>query len=156
MDARSNVVRGLRAARNPPERTALHCPRIRIERLSRERERSTWLFPGYAFVWIELQWHAARWSPGVIRLISSGGAEPAKVPVSVIKDLQSRERNGFVVLPQTPRFTPGDKVQVTRGPLNDSIAIYQGMRARHRVEVLLTFLGAQQRIVLNRKDVRGI
>ena len=87
------------------ERTALHflglngfttyCPRIRTERSSRDRERSTWLFPGYAFVWIELQWHAARWSPGVVRLVSSGGAEPAKVPVSVIEDLQSRERNGF-------------------------------------------------------------
>jgi hypothetical protein len=74
---------------------SIYCPRIRTERPSRDRERSTWLFPGYTFVWIELQWHAARWSPGVIRLVSAGGAEPAKVPVSVIEDLQSRERNGF-------------------------------------------------------------
>jgi transcriptional antiterminator RfaH len=123
---------------------------------SREGERSTWLFPGYAFVWIKLQWHAARWSPGVIRLVSGGGAEPAKVPVSVIEDLKSRERNGFVMLPQPPRLMPGDKVQVTRGPLSGSIAIYQGMRGRQRVEVLLAFLGAQQRIVLNRNDVGGI
>jgi hypothetical protein len=53
------------------ERTALYflgvhgistyCPRIRTERPSHEGLRSTWLFPGYAFVWIELQWHAARW-----------------------------------------------------------------------------------------------
>jgi hypothetical protein len=54
--------------------------------------------PGYAFVWIELQWHAARWAPGIVRLVTSG-TEPAKVPVSVIEDLKSRERNGFVVLP---------------------------------------------------------
>jgi transcription antitermination factor NusG len=103
-----------------------------------------------------LQWHAARWSPGVIRLVSSGGAEPAKVPVGVVENLQSRERNGFVMLPQPPRLTRGDRVQVIHGPLDGSIAIYQGMRGRQRVEVLLTFLGAQQRIVLNRKDVRGI
>ena len=109
--------------------------------------------PGYAFVWIELQWHAARWSPGVIRLVSGGSAEPAKVPVSVIDDLKSRERNGFVVL-QPPRLTRGERVQVAHGPLKGSIAIYQGMRGRQRVEVLLTLLGAQQRIVLHRKDVQ--
>ena len=72
------------------ERTALHflglngfttyCPRILAQRPSRDGERSTWLFPGYAFVWIELQWHAARWALGVVRLVSSG-PEPAKVPV---------------------------------------------------------------------------
>jgi len=112
--------------------------------------------PGYAFVWIELQWHAARWSPGVVRLVSSGGAEPAKVPVSVIDDLKSRERDGFVVLPKPPGLTRGDRMQVIHGPLKGSIAIYQGMRGRQRVEVLLTFLGAQQRIFLSRKDVRGI
>jgi transcription antitermination factor NusG len=74
----------------------------------------------------------------------------------VIEDLKSRERNGFVVLPRPPGLTRGDKVQVTHGPLNGNIAIYQGMRGRQRVEVLLTFLGAQQRIVLNRKDVQGM
>ena len=148
------------------ERTALHflglngfttyCPRIRTERPSREGGRSTWLFPGYTFVWIELQWHAARWSPGVVRLVSSGGAEPAKVPVSVIEDLQSRERNGLVVLPKPSGLTRGDRMQVIHGPLKGSIAIYQGMRGRQRVKVLLTVLGAQQRIFLSRKDVRGI
>jgi transcriptional antiterminator RfaH len=138
---------------------ATYLPRVRIQRSAvagrRATERSTWLFPGYAFVWIELQWHAARWSPGVARLVSAGGAKPAKVPVSVIEDLQSRERNGFVVL-QPPRLTRGDRVQVIHGPLKGSIAIYQGMRGRQRVGVLLTFLGAQQRIVLNRNDVRVV
>ena len=148
------------------ERTALYflslngfktyCPRIRTERPSRARESSTWLFPGYAFVWIELQWHAARWSPGVIRLVSGGSAEPAKVPVSVIDDLKSRERDGFVMLFKPPGLTRGQRMQVTHGPLNGSIAIYQGMRGRQRVEVLLTFLGGQQRIVLHREDVRGM
>jgi hypothetical protein len=32
---------------------------------------------------------------------------PAKVPVSVIEVLKSRERNGYVVLPQPPRLMPG-------------------------------------------------
>jgi transcriptional antiterminator RfaH len=121
---------------------------------SRAREKSTWLFPGYAFVWIELQWHAARWSPGVIRLVSSGGAEPAKVPVSVIDDLKSRERNGFVVLPQPSGLKRGDKVQITHGPLNGSIANFEGMRPHQRVAILLTILGGQQRVELPKANIR--
>jgi transcriptional antiterminator RfaH len=148
------------------ERTALHflslngfttyCPRIRIERSSRERERSTWLFPGYAFVWIELQWHAARWSPGVIRLVSSSGAEPAKVPMSVIDDLRGRERNGYVVLPKVRGLERGDKVRVTHGPLNGSIAIFDGMRPHQRVAILLSLLGRQQRVELSKADIRPV
>jgi len=54
------------------ERLALHClalagyvtylPRLRQHRVSRGRRLETTpaLFPGYAFVLIELQWHAAR------------------------------------------------------------------------------------------------
>jgi transcriptional antiterminator RfaH len=147
-------------------RTALHflslsgfttyCPRIRTERPSRGRERSTWLFPGYAFVWIELQWHAARWAPGVIRLVSSGGAEPAKVPVSVIEDLKSRERNGFVVLPREQGLKRRDKVQVTHGPLKGSIAVFDGMRPHQRVAILLTMLGGQQRVELPNAGIRPV
>ena len=55
------------------ERLAVHClglagypvylPRIRLKRLLPKREivaQAAPLFPGYAFVLIELQWHAAR------------------------------------------------------------------------------------------------
>jgi transcription antitermination factor NusG len=146
------------------ERTALHflrlngfttyCPRIRTERPSRERERSTWLFPGYAFVWIELQWHAARWSPGVIRLVSGGGAEPAKAPVSVIEGLKSRERNGLVVLPSSPRLKRGDPVQILHGPFAGQLALYDGQRPRERVMVLLALLGSVQRVELAMRSVK--
>jgi hypothetical protein len=74
IDGRSNVVLGRSTAREPPRTQQLHflglsgfttyCPRIR----GKQGERSTRLFLGYAFVWIELQWHAARWAPGVVRL----------------------------------------------------------------------------------------
>ena len=70
------------------ERLALHClglagyevylPRIRARRL-----KTAALFPGYAFVLIELRWHSARWSPGVLRLVLDG-MQPAKVPDKVI------------------------------------------------------------------------
>jgi hypothetical protein len=59
------------------ERLALHClglrgfevylPRIRMRKL-----KTAALFPGYAFVLIELQWHAARWSPESSASCSTG------------------------------------------------------------------------------------
>jgi transcriptional antiterminator RfaH len=150
------------------ERLALHflslngfttyAPRIRAQRVTppHRRESSAWLFPGYAFVWIELQWHAARWAPGVVRLVTSGGTEPAKVPVSVIEDLKSRERNGYVVLPKVRGLERGDKVQVIRGAFTGSLAIFDGMRPRERVAILLMLLGGPQRVELARSDIERV
>jgi transcriptional antiterminator RfaH len=76
--------------------------------------------------------------------------------VSVIDDLRSRERNGFVQLPHVRGLQRGDRVQITQGPFNQHLAIYQGMRSQQRVEVLLTFLGTQQRITLPRKDILAV
>ena len=109
------------------------------------------MFPGYAFVWIALQWHAAKWAPGVVRLVSSGGAEPAKVPTSVIDDLKARERDGYVVLPQPPGLKRGDKVQVIYGAFAGHLAVLEGMKPRARVEVLMTLLGTQRRAELPKR-----
>ena len=56
------------------------------------------LFVGYGFVWISLQWYAARWCPGTLGLIMDG-IVPAKVPDCVISELRSRERHGAIELP---------------------------------------------------------
>jgi Transcription termination factor nusG len=86
------------------ERLALHClalagyttyrPLLRQHRVSRGRRVEPALFPGYAFVLIELQWHAARWAPGVTRIVLDGAA-PARVPDTVIAEIRSRERGGL-------------------------------------------------------------
>ena len=95
------------AARYRPqqERLALHClglagftaylPRLREHRIERgcKVEVHPALFPGYCFVLITLQWHAARWAAGTIGLIMNGDCEPARVPDNVIAQLRSRERN---------------------------------------------------------------
>jgi transcription antitermination factor NusG len=139
------------------ERLALHClagagytvylPRLRQHRVSHGRriETTPALFPGYAFVLIELQWHAARWAPGVTRIVLDGAA-PARVPDAVIAEIRSRERGGLVELPA--RFRPGDQVRVLRGPLARLVGLYAGMRPRERVEVLLAILGGAQRVTL--------
>ena len=71
-----------------------YLPRIRQRRIVRGRRVETTppLFPGYAFISIENQWHAARWSPGVLSLIMDGAA-PARVPDNIIADIRAREHN---------------------------------------------------------------
>jgi transcription antitermination factor NusG len=89
------------------ERLALHClglrgfevylPWLRVKRITQPSKVSTQasaLFPGYAFVLIELQWHAARWSPGILRLVLDGD-RPAKVPDKVIADLKGQRVRRF-------------------------------------------------------------
>ena len=147
------------------ERLALHClalagyvtylPRLRQHRVSRGRriETTPALFPGYAFVLIELQWHQARWAPGVTRIVLDG-AVPARVPDEVIAEIRSRERGGLVELP--PRLKHGDPVRILRGPLAGLVGLYAGMKPRERVEVLLAILGGAQRVTLAADAVEAV
>jgi transcriptional antiterminator RfaH len=147
------------------ERLALHClglagyqtylPRIRVRRITQSRKvsvRTSPLFPCYAFVLIELQWHAARWSPGILRLVLDGD-RPARVPDKVIADLKGRERNGLVVLPRPPGLQRGDRVLVKSGPFVDRLATYDGQAPRDRVVVLLHMLGSQRPVAVAKGDV---
>jgi transcriptional antiterminator RfaH len=147
------------------ERLALHClslagyqtylPRIRVRHITQSRKvnvRTSPLFPCYAFVLIELQWHAARWSPGVLRLVLDGG-RPARVPDKVIADLKGRECDGLVALPPLPSFQRGDPVRIVRGVFTGQLALFEGQRPHERVAVLLQLLG---RVELAKRNIAAI
>ena len=59
---------------------AIDVTRLRERRVfqGRKFEARPALFPGYCFVLIELQWHAARWAPGTLGLVMDG-ITPARV-----------------------------------------------------------------------------
>lgn len=130
-------------------------PRIRQRRIVRGRRVETTppLFPGYAFISIESQWHAARWSPGVLSLIMDGAA-PARVPDNIIADIRAREHNGLVTLP--PQIKRGDRVRIERGPFEGVGGLYIGQAPRDRVLVLLSLLGASREIALPAGDVTAL
>ena len=73
-------------------------PRLREQ--GRRIEIRPPLFPGYAFLTVEAQWYAARWSIGVIGLIMDG-IKSARVADQIIDDLRKRERNGLIELPRS-------------------------------------------------------
>ena len=151
-----------------PSRTALalnllakegftvYAPKIREQRNFRGRRTKvvSALFPGYVFVRIALQWHAACWCPGVVRLVVDG-LRPAKVPEKVIKDIRDRERGGIIELPwRGPKR--GDRVRILSGPFRGHLAIYADMAGHERVAVLLKIFGGQQRVTLAERDVEVI
>jgi transcriptional antiterminator RfaH len=110
------------------------------------------LFPGYLFIFIELQWYDARTAPGVLRILLNGD-QPAHVPDSVIDDIRKREVGGIVRLPKPPRLRPGDRVRVLRGPFEGHFGLYDGMAPHERIFVLLSLLGAQVRAEMAEGDV---
>jgi transcriptional antiterminator RfaH len=141
------------------ERLALHTlalagyttylPRLREQRVRQGRRVQVCppLFPGYLFVLIELQWHAARWAPGVARIVLDGAA-PARVPDNVIAEIRGRERAGLVELAKPPKFRSGDSLRVLRGPFGGHVGLYAGMAPHERVAVLLALLGGRHRVTL--------
>jgi transcriptional antiterminator RfaH len=116
------------------------------------RRASASLFPGYTFIAIEMQWHAARWAPGVLKLIMAGD-QPAHVPDAVIAELHARERDGLVILPSSPRLRRGDRVRVTAGPLVGFRGLVDGLRPQQRIAVLLELLGSTRPIEMAATDV---
>jgi transcriptional antiterminator RfaH len=118
------------------------------------RQREIPLFPGYAFLLIQLQWHAARWCPGVIRLVMDG-LHPARVSDRVIEGIRARECNGVIELPRRQLRT-GDRVRILAGPFCGHFAIYAGMSGLERVAVLLQILGSAMRVMLARKDIEAL
>jgi transcriptional antiterminator RfaH len=123
-----------------------YLPRIK------HRKRTQALFPGYCFVQIENRWFDILRQPYVIRLLMNG-ERPARIPNEFIDNLYKRERNGFVKLPQPPKFRRGQPVKVIRGTFNGMAGIHDGMSGRDRERVLLELLGRKVRIELPTADV---
>src|SRR5215470_7927292 len=117
------------------EALALHClglagfatfyPRLRDRRIRHGRrvELRPPLFPGYAFILIQLQWHAARWAPGTLGLIMDG-VRPAHVPDAVIAEIRSREVDGLIELAPLLPLRRGARVRILRGPFTAHLAIF--------------------------------
>ena len=135
----------------------VYVPRVREQRVRRRRKIDVILplFPTYAFIVIEQQWHRARWSIGVAALIMDG-EHPARVPDQVIAGIRAREVRGAVELPKSSGLKPGDHVKILGGPFRGQLAFYAGMKPHQRVEVLLALLGSHQRVKLPRADVEAL
>jgi transcription antitermination factor NusG len=134
------VIRGLLGGRPPTatSRAALaHADSI-DDGVGHKGGRRPPLFPGYAFVSIELQWHDARWCPGVATLIKEGlarrwrwGSWPSEVPPTYFPANASAESSEGVA------SRTGQTVRIVRGAFTGKLALFAGMEPHDRVAVLL-------------------
>lgn len=136
----------------------VYLPQLRSGR----RRRGAWvtvidaLFPRYLFVSVEVAHQSVapiRSTLGVADLVRFG-QELVAVPSAVIEILKAREnqQTGLHEL-ERPLFIEGDRVTVLDGPFAGVDAVFQAERDRDRVLILLSILGAAQRVTIPRNSV---
>ena len=114
------------------------------------------LFPNYLFARYSLdeQYHAVRFTPGVIDVLRSADDGPHQVDDSLIELLRTRSANGFIQV-QPARLAPGELLEVIDGPFRSLQVLFAGeLKGGERIAVLLDFLSSQVRVELPRDYVR--
>jgi transcriptional antiterminator RfaH len=113
-------------------------------------------FPRYLF--IRVDWKTQGWRPiqstiGVRRLVCHGD-EPASLSNRVVAELRNREdEHGYIRFDPRPRFAPGDQVRVINGAFDTCLGLFEGMKDRERVAILLDLLGRKVRVLLERDAI---
>jgi transcriptional antiterminator RfaH len=78
------------------------------------------------------------------------------VSPEIIEGLRDREdADGFVLLEQPPRFSPGDRVRISDGAFCDCLGLYEGISGDHRSAILLDLLGRKVRVVLDSQVIEA-
>lgn len=98
-------------------------------------------------------WYPINGTRGVTKLLMYEST-PAIVHDRIIENLIRREDSkGFIMLPEQPKFRPGEKVRVVNQQLDGYIGVYEGMRPNERARILLEMLGQQVPVELDEKDL---
>ena len=99
------------------------------------------------------RWHAINSTIGVVHVLTDGQSA-ARVSDAIIADLHKREGpDGLIVLPSRAAFRRGDRVRIISGPFRNHLALFEDMRPRERVEILLQLFGSERRLELPRRDI---
>jgi transcriptional antiterminator RfaH len=119
-----------------------YIPKIREQRVRRQRrvEVVSPLFPAYAFIVIKHQWHAARWSIGVLGLIMNGTA-PARVPDTIIDEIRRREIRGAIELSPSLGLRHGDRGEDLRRAIRRALSALRRHEATRAGRSAVVFLG---------------
>ena len=129
----------------------VYCPQVPKYNGLKEVVGRQVLFPGYCFVQSgELSIASIRSTPGVIGLVSFGpqGAPATLAPaaleaIHVVEAFHCEKASGL---------KPDGAVRLIEGPFKGFQGLYS-KRSKDRVEVLLTLLGQQQRILVPSSQV---
>jgi transcriptional antiterminator RfaH len=132
------------------ERRGIHTylPEIEAPKTQRKSGREPF-FPCYLFTRVDFTkvgLSQVRWTPGLRRVVAFG-EHPVPLPDEVIELIQ-RKLDAINATGGRPghSFQPGETVQITDGPLQGLLAVFEGPSTpTERVQVLLSFLGHTSR-----------
>ena len=108
------------------------------------------LFPRYLFINFDQdtdRWSKINGTRGVSYLISNNSF-PIPVVDQVIDDLKSLESDGILPVSSLSLFTKGDHVRIKDGSFKDHKAVFESFNDKDRVQLLLTFLGREIKVLL--------
>ena len=114
-------------------------------------------FPCYLFVRVDLKrvgYAQVQWTPGLRRVVAFEG-QPVPLGDALVELIRRRldglNAGGGQL---APRFQPGQRVRITRGPLQGLLAIFeQPTSSAERVQVLLGLLGQASRAQVAESDL---
>lgn len=125
----------------------VYCPRIR-KPLGRANQKS-WkvvpLFPGYLFAQFDFgrDYPRVRWTPGLVRVVMSGGT-PLAVTETMLSSVRQMEKEGIRLLLRPVRWKPGVRVRVGQGPFTGFEGqVAATLKGGDRVRILLELFRRQ-------------
>ena len=141
-------------------RQGYECLLPRVKRILRNasglRSRIESLFPNYLFLRADpdrMSLAPVRSTRGAIGLVRFG-AEPVRVPESVIEQIRRRIDTGDgLVRLAAPELSTGQAVRVTEGPLAGWDGVFLSEEGMDRVRLLLQLLGTSREIVVPRAQL---
>ena len=149
---RTKARQELRASHHMEEQGfKVFCPQIPKYNGLKEVVGRQVLFPGYCFVQSgELSVASIRSTPGVIGLVSfSLEGKPATLVPAALEAIHVVEA---FYCEKVSSLKPGGAISLIEGPFKGFKGLYS-KRSKDRVEVLLTLLGQQQRILVSSSQV---
>lgn len=133
-----------------------YCPMLRKRVRHARRSVSVLrpLFPGYLF--IELADGSQSWRPVLstigVRTVVRNGEEPSRLDALFISALRAREQDGVIVAPPAP-FVAGQKVRITDGPFDGTVATIIDLAEKDRLVVLMDILNRPVNVKISARHV---
>jgi transcriptional antiterminator RfaH len=108
------------------------------------------LFPRYLFIWLDgaVNWMPIRSTLGVTSLVRFG-AEPARVPESVVQAIEDGERATMASASAPRALSAGDAVAIVEGPFAGLRAVYDMPEGEQRAFVFIEMLSKAVRLAMD-------
>lgn len=116
------------------------------------------LFPRYLFCRFDLasSYRMVRYAPEAIDLVHVG-RQPAVVDSSLVDELRSWAGDTGDILTVGSDLQPGDKVEITDGPMRGLPAVIVRAKDEHdRVAILLSFIECSAHMTISRSELRRV